>query len=137
MVMRYYLGVAEEGPNNWSISFPALPGVVTTGETFGELVAHASDAIASAIEAMQEDGIPIPGDIDGAPDAHEFNRLDYTDPCIVMVGVEAGGRALRINVTMDEALVARLDRQAERMHATRSSLLALGARMVLAREMLD
>ena len=38
---------------------------------------------------------------------------------------------MRINVTMDEGLVARLDSLAERTHASRSALLARRARMVL------
>ena len=42
-----------------------------------------------------------------------------------------------INVTMDEGLVARLDSLADRAHASRSALLARGARMVLAVEAAD
>jgi metal-responsive CopG/Arc/MetJ family transcriptional regulator len=51
--------------------------------------------------------------------------------------VEAGGRSVRINVTMDEGLVTRLDKLANRAHASRSGLLARGARMVLAAEVAD
>jgi metal-responsive CopG/Arc/MetJ family transcriptional regulator len=55
----------------------------------------------------------------------------------VLVSVEVGGRSVRINVTMDEGLVARLDNLAIRAHASRSALLARGARMVLAVEAAD
>jgi metal-responsive CopG/Arc/MetJ family transcriptional regulator len=44
---------------------------------------------------------------------------------------------LRINVTMDEALVARVDRFAGRVHSSRSAILARGARLVLAAEMAE
>jgi metal-responsive CopG/Arc/MetJ family transcriptional regulator len=44
---------------------------------------------------------------------------------------------VRINVTMDDGLLARLDSLADRSHASRSALLARGARMVLAVEAAD
>ena len=49
-----------------------------------------------------------------------------------MVSVEVSGRAQRINVTMDEGLLARLDDLGARTHTSRSALLAQGARLVLA-----
>jgi len=131
------MGIAEPGKNNWSISFPAFPGVVTTGDTLTELLANGRDALASVIEALQEDGAAIPESYDGALRSAGYNAADYHDPHMVLLSVEIGGRASRINVTMDEGLVARLDRAAERSHSTRSALLARGARMVLAAEMAD
>jgi predicted RNase H-like HicB family nuclease len=86
MTTRHYLGIAEHLPENWSISFPAFPGTVTTGRDFAELMTNARDALASVVAAM------------------------------------------------DEGLVARLDSLADRAHASRSALLARGARMVLAAE---
>jgi hypothetical protein len=74
---------------------------------------------------------------DAAPDALTYNPADYHDPRIVLLSVEVGGRSVRINVTMDEGLVARLDSLADRAHASRSALLARGARMVLAAEAAD
>lgn len=96
---------------------------------------NARDALASVIEAMQEDGQPIPDGFIGLPgEAPSYSHTDYRDPHIVLVSAEIGGRAVRINVTMDESLVARLDNVAGRVHSTRSALLARGARMVLAAE---
>ncbi len=69
MTTRHDIGIAEPGPNGWSLSFPAFPGVVTVGDSFGELVDHARDALASAVEAMQEDGLPLPADITDDPGA--------------------------------------------------------------------
>ena len=39
---------------------PALPGLVTYGETLEEARAMAADAIRGYIECLQEDGEPIP-----------------------------------------------------------------------------
>ncbi|WP_158932182.1 type II toxin-antitoxin system HicB family antitoxin [Acidisphaera sp. S103] len=137
MSTRHYLGIAEPLPENWSISFPAFPGTVTTGCDFAELMTNARDALASVVAAMEEDGCPIPESFDVSPDSSNYNPADYHDPRIVLVPVEVGGRSVRINVTMDEGLVARLDNLANRAHASRSALLARGARMVLAVEAAD
>jgi hypothetical protein len=52
----------------------------------------------------------------------------------MLVSVEAGGPAVRINVTMEVGIVVRLDRLADRAHSSCSALLARGSRMVLAAE---
>jgi predicted RNase H-like HicB family nuclease len=137
MVTRHYIGIAESDGNGWSLGFPAFPGTVTTGDTLAELVGHARDALASVVGAMEEDGLMLPASVDADPHASPYDLADYVNPHVVIVPVEVSGRAARINVTMDEGLVARLDRLAERMHASRSALLARGARMLLAAEAAD
>lgn len=133
MAVRHYLGIAEPGPHNWSISFPAFPGTVSMADTFAELLVNARDALASAIEALQEDKLEIPesfeGGVVGSP---SYKATDYHDPHIVIIDVEDGEKALRVNVTLPQGLVSRLDHLAERDHTTRSALLARGARRVLA-----
>jgi predicted RNase H-like HicB family nuclease len=137
MATRHYIGIAESDGNGWSLGFPAFPGTVTTGDTLVELVSHARDALASVVGAMEEDGLKLPTSVDADPHASPYDLADYVNPHVIIVPVEVSGKAARINVTMDEGLVARLDRLAERMHASRSALLARGARMVLAAEAAD
>jgi predicted RNase H-like HicB family nuclease len=134
MATHHYVGIAEHMPANWSISFPAFPGTVTTGQDFAELMANARDALASVVAAMVEDGEALPASFETLPDQGDIATAGYQNPHIVVVPVEVGGRAVRINVTMDEGLVARLDSLAARAHASRSALLARGARLVLAAE---
>lgn len=43
---------------------PALPGLVTEGETFEETLAMAKDAIRGYLESLQKDGLPIPKEHD-------------------------------------------------------------------------
>ncbi len=49
---------AEEG--GYVVTVPALPGVVTQGETLEEARAMAADAIQGFLESLQKDGLPIP-----------------------------------------------------------------------------
>lgn len=51
---------AEEG--GYVVTCPALPGLVTQGETMDEARAMAQDAIRAYLESLQKDGLPIPPD---------------------------------------------------------------------------
>jgi predicted RNase H-like HicB family nuclease len=51
---------AEEG--GYVATCPALPGLVTEGDTLAEARAMASDAIRAYLESLRKDGQPIPAD---------------------------------------------------------------------------
>ena len=51
---------AEEG--GFVVTCPALPGLVTEGDTLEEARAMAQDAIRGYIESLQKDHLPIPSD---------------------------------------------------------------------------
>ena len=131
MAVRQYLGIAERGDEGWWISFPAFEGVVSAGDTLAELAANARDALATAVELLQEEGEAVPAGIEDDPAGGDYDPAGFRDPRALVVSVEVGGRSTRINVTMDEGLVTRLDAFGERTGTSRSALLARGARLVL------
>ena len=49
---------AEEG--GFIVTFPALPGVVTEGDTLEEARAMAADAVRGYLESLAKDGLPAP-----------------------------------------------------------------------------
>ena len=51
---------AEEG--GYVVTCPALPGLVTEGDTLEEARAMAVDAIHAYLESLRKDGQPIPAD---------------------------------------------------------------------------
>src|ERR1700730_16464006 len=51
---------AEEG--GFVVTCPALPGLVTEGETLEEARAMAQDAILAYLESLRKDHLPIPSD---------------------------------------------------------------------------
>jgi antitoxin HicB len=51
---------AEEG--GYVVTCPALPGLVTEGDTLEEAREMAKDAIRAYLESLQMDGLPIPTD---------------------------------------------------------------------------
>jgi len=135
MATKHYLAVADRLPDeaNWSITFPDFPGVTSVAERFADVMRQAKDALATAIEDMEKDGDPLPPSIeqDAVPD---YDRSAYHDPRTLLVPVETAGRALRVNISLDEGLLARIDDVSRRTGLSRSSLLAKGARMVIATE---
>jgi predicted RNase H-like HicB family nuclease len=44
----------------WVAECPSLPGCISQGKTKEEAIANIREAIAGYIEALQEDGLPIP-----------------------------------------------------------------------------
>ncbi len=51
---------AEEG--GYVVTCPALPGLVTEGDTLDQARAMAADAIRGYLESLRKDGQPIPRD---------------------------------------------------------------------------
>jgi len=51
---------AEEG--GYVVTCPALPGLVTEGDTYEEARARAVEAIEAYLESLRIDGLPIPPD---------------------------------------------------------------------------
>src|SRR5215210_7440032 len=52
--------ITPNDPDGYLVTCPALPGLVTEGDTFDEARAMAADAITCHLESMIEDGLPIP-----------------------------------------------------------------------------
>lgn len=135
MAVKNYLAIADLAPEekNWSITFPGFPGVTSVAESFSDVIQQAKDALATAVEDMVAEGEALPASIEDGfvPD---YDRGEFHDPRILLVPVDIAGRALRVNVSLDEGLLARIDDVAKRTGLSRSSLLARGARIVIATE---
>lgn len=57
---EYEVVLSPEDEGGFSVFVPELPSVATQGETREEALAMAKEAIEAYLEAMQEDGLPIP-----------------------------------------------------------------------------
>jgi predicted RNase H-like HicB family nuclease len=61
-----YTVIIEEGPNNYSAYVPDLPGCVSTGENYDEVMRNIREAIEGHLNVMREFGDPIPQPISQA-----------------------------------------------------------------------
>jgi predicted RNase H-like HicB family nuclease len=77
MAPTYTFVFNPEPEGGFTVTCPALPGLVTYGETLDEARAMALDAMQGLIEVMIEQGEPIPGS--DSPDAvARFHQLAHT-----------------------------------------------------------
>lgn len=124
MATVYYPAIIERGPEGFGVFFPDLPGCVSAGATVQEAALGAEEALNGhlAVSAEHGDAIPEPSHLDAIerdPDVDEVAR--------VLVRGERPGRTVRVQVSIDEGLLARIDRVAK----NRSRFLADAARVAL------
>ena len=55
-----YAVVIEKGPTSYGAHVPDLPGCVAAAETRAEVCALIREAIQLYVEALEEDGLPVP-----------------------------------------------------------------------------
>jgi predicted RNase H-like HicB family nuclease len=134
MTQRFYPAILAAAPDgSIGVVFPDLPGCVSGGADAQEASLHAVDALALHIEAMLADGdaIPEPSALGTVPDWLAEDSGTVLGYC--MVPVDLPSKAIRLNITMEEALVHRLDAAAAAEGFTRSGYLAQAARERIAR----
>jgi antitoxin HicB len=61
-ILNYTVLMTPDDEGGYVVTCPALPGLVTGGDTLEEARAMAADAIRGYIESLQKDGEPIPTD---------------------------------------------------------------------------
>lgn len=128
MATAYYEGVVERAGQGFSIFFPDVPGCTSAGKTEREAFANAEQALAAHLHLLAEAGEDLPR----ASDEIEVDD-DIEEVCRFLARVELPGKAVRLNITLDEGLVASIDRVAK----NRSGFLAEAARDKLARELAE
>ncbi|MCF6367515.1 type II toxin-antitoxin system HicB family antitoxin [Rhizobium halophilum] len=131
--MTSYIGLIhkEEG-SDYGVSFPDFPGVVTAGVTLDEARHLAEEALSFHVEGMLEDGDALP---EPAPLELVMRDPANRDGVATLVSVKTPeARAVRINVTLPEDVLKRVDAFASRQGMTRSGFLARAARHEMERE---
>jgi predicted RNase H-like HicB family nuclease len=129
--MPSYIGlIHKDADSDFGVSFPDFPGVITAGTDLDDARAMAEEALALHVEGMSEDGEAIPEpstleDVMSDPD----NR---TGVAILVAVKTEQPRAVRVNVTLPEDVLERIDRYAEAHGLTRSGLLAQAVKKLMA-----
>lgn len=132
-VSTFVTAIVHRVSDNFGVSFPDLPGCIAEGRTQQDALANAADAVAFHVEGLLAGGeaIPVPRELDDLRADPEFSDDFAGAELLALVPVTLPGRSIRINLTMDENLLAAIDRAAERSGATRSGFLADAARAKL------
>jgi predicted RNase H-like HicB family nuclease len=127
--MVLFPAIFEPQPEGgFTVTFPDLPGCITEGDTEAEATNMALDALQGFIEVLQmdKDDIPSPSSFDEIKKSAPINSI------IVMLPVLFNDvRHKRINITLGESLIERIDLISKREGFTRSGFLAVAAREYL------
>lgn len=120
--------VHKDKGSDYGVSFPDFPGVITAGRNLDEARSMAEEALALHVEGMLEDGEPIP-----EPSSLEAVMAKRTNrnAAVIVVGVVTEGVARRVNVTLPEDVLARIDHYAGEHGLSRSGFLVKAAKQVL------
>jgi predicted RNase H-like HicB family nuclease/predicted transcriptional regulator len=116
-------------PGAYGISFPDFPGCIAGGDTIDEALRRGRDALDFHVESMTEVGEALPkirdiAEIKADPEYVE----DFADALVAVVDAEVPAKAVRVNISMDERLLDRIDRAAQATGETRSGFIATAAR---------
>lgn len=133
MAVRYYralLSPAADG--SWGVVFPELPGCTSHGDDADHAALMAGEALALHLEGLAEDGEEAPEPLSLQAPLPDWLDGDEPQPFRILVPVETPGRAVRVNISLEEGLVSRIDGAARRRGMSRSAFLAEGARRLLA-----
>lgn len=125
--MANYIAVVHKDPkSDFGVSFPDFPGCITAGSSIDEAKDMAHDALSLHIKGMMEDGenIPTPSKLEDIMD-----DPDYADAAaIIIVSVsEAKPRSIRVNITVPEDMLRKIDTIARKRGMSRSSFLVHAA----------
>jgi predicted RNase H-like HicB family nuclease len=120
--------VHEEG-GAYGASFPDFPGATTVAGDLDTLYRKAAEVLAFHVGGMAEDGddIPVVRTLDELRHDPAF-REDSEGALIGLVEAELPGKAVRVNVSLEESLLRRIDRAAEAAGESRSGFLAQAAK---------
>ena len=120
-------------PGAYGIAFPDFPGCVAGGASVDETLRRGREGLAFHIESMAEVGEALPRvrDISEIRADPEFAE-DFAGAMVALVDVDLPGRALRLNISMDEHLVARVDQAATASGESRSGYIAVAVRARIA-----
>ncbi len=130
--MAQVIAMVHEDKGAYGISFPDFPGCVSGGKSLDEAVRRGRETLRVHVESMIENGerLPVPRSLDQLKNDATFQE-DIVDGMVVALPLDLPGRAMRINISLDENLVAAVDDAAERTGLSRSAFIAEAAKAKL------
>lgn len=126
--VSYFAEFREQPEGGFTVTFPDVPGAISEGEDFEEAWRNARDALELILEAHVEDGQSLPRPSFAAKFLSVQKRRGIH---MQLVTAAAPTNAVRINVTIDEGLLERVNRRVEETGQSRSAFIADAVRKSL------
>jgi non-homologous end joining protein Ku/predicted RNase H-like HicB family nuclease len=127
--LMHAIALIHHEAGTYGVSFPDFPGCTTVARDLDSAIVKAGEVLAFHAEGLAEDG-PLPrlrglNELRGDPRFREAAK----DAVWVLIPYEPPRRAVRVNITLEETLLGRIDHSAAAASETRSGYLASAARL--------
>lgn len=125
--MRYPVVVHKDDDSDYGVTVPDVPGCFSAGSSIDEALNSAIEAIECHIEGLliNAEDVPVLTDIE----AHKDNS-DFADGTWALVDVDLSklsGKVRRVNVTIPERILTKIDAFAKKNGESRSGLINAAA----------
>ena len=125
--MYYPIVIHKDPESSYGVTVPDLPGCFSAGDSMEEAVKNAVEAIECHVEGilMDNEDLPIAKGME-----KYVSQPSYQGGTWALVEVDLsklGGKIQRVNITMPERILGKIDSFANNSHQTRSKLLTNAA----------
>jgi len=125
----HYVAVIEREPDSaFGVWFPDVEGCFSAGDSIEEAVANAAAALRQHVEALESAGRRVPPASPIEEMLREKDVLASVRRGAILFAVPLLGRTVRINISLEKALLDLIDAAAAARGLTRSAFLAQAAR---------
>ena len=132
----HYVAVIEKEPDSaFGVWLPDVEGCFSAGDTLEKAVANAAGALRQHTEALESAGrrLAAPRAVDDILRDKDVKAAVKTGALLFAVPLLAdAGRTVRINISLDKALVDQIDAAASTRGLTRSAFIAQATREKIA-----
>jgi predicted RNase H-like HicB family nuclease len=129
--MKRYFALLEKEPDTvWGVSFPDLPGCVSSGDTADQALANAGRALREFLEdtSAHDEEVAPPSSLEQLQALEEVRVLTVAGAALVAVPVLVDrGRTVRANITVDAGSLEAIDAAARARGLTRSAFMVTAA----------
>lgn len=125
MTTAYIALIRTTPDSDFGVEFPDFPGCISAGRTLDEARAMASEALGGHVEILLEEGeaLPRPSTLEEV-----IRDPENREAVAFLVSVQnAPTRAVRVNITVNAATLARIDQEAYSAGLSRSAFLVQSA----------
>lgn len=129
----------EVNSSTWGVTFPDLPGCVSSGRNDSEAIANAREALAGHVAAMKADGEPVPRARSPRELLEDAEFLDEIRHSVVDGVIQGGATSMlipldeialpkeRINIMIERAVLRKIDEAARAKGVSRSAFIEQAA----------
>ncbi len=119
-IKKYIAVINKENGKQYDVIFPDFLGCVTVGKNLEEAKEMAQEALQFHVDGMLQDGEDLPK----TKTLDEIKKKYKKAEIFLVVAVKIKTKATRINISIDEKLLRKLDKFLLNRNETRSSFFA-------------